>query len=74
MNNTDAAQAQIDDLQTRVAFQEDALQVLSEQIAAHAEQLRLAREHIQLLNQKLNELSAQAENETDVAEARPPHY
>lgn len=74
MNNSDAAQAQIDDLQTRVAFQEDALQVLSDQIATHAEQLRLAREHIQLLNQKLNELSAQAESKTGVAEARPPHY
>lgn len=74
MNNSDAAQAQIDDLQTRVAFQEDALQVLSDQIATHAEQLRLAREHIQLLNQKLNELSAQAESKTGVAEAPPPHY
>lgn len=74
MNNTDTAQVQIDDLQTRVAFQEDVLQVLSDQIAAHAEQLRLAREHIQLLNQKLNESLAQAENKTAVAEALPPHY
>lgn len=74
MNDTDATQAQIDELQTRVAFQEHTLQVMSEQVATHAEQLRLAREHIQLLNSKFNELLAQVDNKAGAQESPPPHY
>lgn len=68
-------QAQIDDLQTRVAFQEDAIQIMSEQLAVQAESLHFAREHIHLLNQKMNEILVQAEDNTGSAQnERPPHY
>lgn len=70
-----AMQPQIDDLQARVAFQEDALHVLSEQLAVQAEALQLAREHIHLLNQKLNELLTQADDKNGYPrDERPPHY
>lgn len=75
MHSISAVQAQIDDLQSRAAFQEEALQVMSEQIARQAEDLLLARNHIQLLNQKLNELLAQADDKSSApVDERPPHY
>lgn len=68
-------QAQIDDLQARVAFQEDAIQTLSEQLAMQAESLHFAREHIHLLNQKMNEIRMQGEDDTGSSQnERPPHY
>lgn len=75
MNNLNRAQSQIDDLQSRLAFQEDALQQMSDQLAHQAEELRLARDHIHLLNQKLNAVLAQVEHKSDSpADERPPHY
>lgn len=75
MYDASTLQAQIDDLQSRAAFQEEALQVMSEQIAKQAEELLLARDHIQLLNQKLNEFLAQADAKSSApVDERPPHY
>lgn len=76
MTNSSATQAQIDELQSRVAFQDDALHTMSEQIAGQAEQVRLAHEHIRLLNQKLNEILAQADDpkSSSSVDERPPHY
>lgn len=70
---TDAEQ--IADLQTRLAFQEDALQEMSNQIALQAQELQMARQQIQLLNQKLNELFNQLDQRAAApADERPPHY
>lgn len=66
---------QIADLQTRLTFQEDALQVMSGQMALQAQELQTARQQIQLLNQKLNELFYQLEQRSAApADERPPHY
>lgn len=68
-------QTQIDELQSRLAFQDDALHVMSEQIAGQAEHLRLLQEHIRLLNQKLNELLSQGDAKSSApVDERPPHY
>ncbi len=66
---------QIADLQTRLTFQEDTLQVMSGQMALQAQELHLARQQIQLLNQKLNELFYQLEQRSSApTDERPPHY
>jgi SlyX protein len=73
--SNDITQRQIDDLQSRVAFQEDALHIMSDQIAEQADDLRRTRDQIHLLNQKLNDLLAQIDNKpASPASERPPHY
>jgi len=71
-----SAQAeQIADLQARLAFQEDALQTMSAQMALQAQDLLTAREQIQILNQKLNDLFYQLEQRGEaLPDERPPHY
>lgn len=66
---------QIHDLQTRLAFQEDALQIMSEQMALQAQELLLAREQMQVLNKKINDLFYQLEQRAEAPpNERPPHY
>lgn len=75
MSHNPVLDSLIVDLQTRVAFQEDALQVMSEQMAAQAAVLAVAQQHIQLLNQKLNDLTLDLDSrgQSSINE-RPPHY
>ena len=66
---------QIADLQIRLAFQEDTLQQMSGQMALQAQELQRARQQIQLLNEKLNELFNQLDQHGAApADERPPHY
>ncbi len=65
---------QVIDLQSRLSFQEDAIQVMSQQMAQQAESLRVAEQHIRLLNDKLNELLGSLEGRTGGTQERPPHY
>ena len=62
------------DLQTRLAYQEDGLQHLSDQLARQAEDLRYAQRQIQLLNQKLQDIQQATEDPSAVSNERPPHY
>ncbi|WP_255428798.1 SlyX family protein [Saccharophagus sp. K07] len=65
----------IQDLQARLAFQEDALQVMSEQMALQAQELQMVREQMQVLNKKLNDLFYQMEQRAEAPPIeRPPHY
>jgi SlyX protein len=74
-SSIETLEAQVIDLQSRLAFQEDALQDLSAQMATQAQELLLARQHIQLLNQKLNDLFLQLEQKAaGTLQERPPHY
>lgn len=77
-NSTDSQAAlaeQIVDLQSRLLFQEDALQEMSAQMALQAQELQVARQHIQLLNQKLTDLFFQLEQRGAAqTDERPPHY
>jgi SlyX protein len=62
------------DLQMRLAFQEDALQQMSQQMALQADELKKAQGHILHLNQKLNDLLTQLDDQNPLVEKRPPHY
>lgn len=74
-SSIEALSTQVIDLQSRLAFQEDALQTLSGQMAQQSQDLQLARQHIQLLNQKLNDLLRQPDpSAMDSLQERPPHY
>lgn len=65
---------QVIDLQSRVCFQEDAIQTLNEVIARQAEQLAVAQEHIKLLNNKLNDILAAMDDGSAKANVKPPHF
>lgn len=74
-NSIEILAVQVIDLQSRLAFQEDALQSLSGQMAMQAQELQVARQHIQMLNQKLNDLFLQLEQKlAEPLQERPPHY
>lgn len=74
-SSAESLEAQVIDLQTRLAFQEDTLQTLSGQMAVQAQELQLARQQIRLLNQKLNELFLQLDPKAaQPLQERPPHY
>ncbi len=62
------------DLQIRLAFQEDSLAQMSQQMAWQADELKKAQGHIMLLNQKLNDLLSALDNQNPVIDQRPPHY
>lgn len=62
------------DLQMRLAFQEDALQQMSQQMALQGDELQKAQGHIQLLNQKLNSLLSALDDQNPIVDQRPPHY
>lgn len=62
------------DMQMRLAFQEDALAQMSQQMAWQAEELKTAQGHIVLLNQKLNDLLSALDNTNPIIDQRPPHY
>ncbi len=68
-------QAQVEDLQSRVSFQEDTLQVLSEQLAQQGSELQTLRTQMQILNKKMGDLLQQLEAQAGpAASERPPHY
>ena len=62
------------DVQMRLAFQEDTLSQMSQQMAWQAEELKKAQGHILLLNQKLNDLLSALDNQNPIIDQRPPHY
>lgn len=66
---------QLVDLQSRVAFQEDTLQALNDQLVEQGALLQTQSLQIQLLNKKINDLVLQLENLEGPAKIeRPPHY
>lgn len=74
---TDREQRENDviDLQSRVAFQEDALQVLSDQLARQSTELEATRTQLRLLNRRMGELMQQVEQAEGMpSQEVPPHY
>lgn len=62
-------------LETRLAFQEHALQQLSEQMALQADELRLAQRQLQVLGEKYRELKHHlGEPSAALMDEKPPHY
>jgi SlyX protein len=62
------------DLQMRLAFQEDALQQMSQQVAWQGDELKKAQGHIVHLNQKINDLLTSLDDQNPIVDQRPPHY
>ena len=63
------------ELQQRLAFQEDSIAQLSDQIALQDKELREAKAHIQILREKFLDLSDELEQIAPAnGSERPPHY
>lgn len=75
MTDTEQRQNDVIDLQSRVAFQEDALQVLSDQLARQSTELEATRTQLRLLNRRMGELMQQVEQTEGMpSQEVPPHY
>ena len=71
--NDEQLMLDIEQLQTKVAYQEDSLEKLSDALAAQQNQLEKLQFQVQFLVNKLNNM--QASNIADATEeAPPPHY
>ena len=66
----------LEDLQSRLAFQEDALQTMSHQMSLQATEIETHKKIIAALGAKVKELNQQLEGFGDFApgDERPPHY
>lgn len=67
-------QLAIDDLQTRIAYQEDTLQQLNDVISRQDEELREQRELIQLLHARLKSATLGDDEKRSLRDDIPPHY
>lgn len=69
-------QHRIDELETRLAFQEDTLQALNEQIAHQQSVTEQQQYMMQTLYRQLRDMqdASSAEGAASTAQERPPHY
>lgn len=66
---------QIEDLQTRIAFQEDMIASLSDRVAAQDLEIETLKKQLRHLNKKLTSLAYEMEDNNDPTdEPPPPHY
>lgn len=72
MNSREIEQ-RMDELETRLAFQDDLIATLSDQVARQELDLRKLWEAKQLLNKQLSEM-APSNIKRDEDETPPPHY
>lgn len=72
MTNNDL-EARLDELETRLAFQDDLINTLSEQVARQEMDIRELWEAKRLLNKQLKEVSPSNIKPED-EETPPPHY
>ena len=75
MANTDPLLSQLEEVQSQLAFQEDALQSLNEALAQQQQEILLLRRQLELLKQRQDEVGVtQGGSEADGGEEKPPHY
>lgn len=68
-------QNQLEDLQSQVAFQDDALQALQAALATQQQDLLTLQRQLALLKQRQDEQARQAEADSAApAHQAPPHY
>lgn len=67
---------QLHELQSQLAFQEDALESLNSAMAAQQQEILLLRRQLELLKQRQDEQMAGAGSgeQGDSADEKPPHY
>ncbi|EON90785.1 SlyX protein [Marinobacter lipolyticus SM19] len=70
---TNDLEARLDELETRLAFQDDLINTLSEQVARQEMDIRELWEAKRLLNKQLKEVSPSNIKPED-EETPPPHY
>jgi SlyX protein len=69
-------QMRIDELETRLAFQEDTLQTLSEQLAHQQSVTEQQQQMLQALYSQIRDVqdASSAEGAASSSQERPPHY
>lgn len=72
----DCVDLNVEELQTRLAYQEDTILTLNDQIARHDAELKILQAQVQELNKKLNDTAFKLESGIGAAtsEEQPPHY
>ncbi len=66
-------ESRLNDLETRVAFQDDLLETLNTIVAGQQQQLDLMQREIRLLYEQIKSLSP-SDIGGDAEQERPPHY
>jgi SlyX protein len=77
MSNENDSQVEVlDDLQTRLAFQDQAINDLNDVIADQQKQISLLQDQLKLLHDRLGDLSESVESSHDNSkqDEKPPHY
>ncbi|GAP77033.1 MULTISPECIES: SlyX family protein [Pseudoalteromonas] len=66
-------ETRIENLEAKVAFQDETIDVLNDEIKAHQQQLAKMRRQMELLGEKLREVQSNSGG-TQELEPPPPHY
>ncbi|TDG14177.1 SlyX family protein [Seongchinamella unica] len=74
MTDTQDLLAQLVELQSQMAFQEDTIAALNEAVADQQREILVLREQLTLLKQRQEEQAAQLDQGGAAANERPPHY
>ncbi|VUD69016.1 Protein SlyX [Thalassocella blandensis] len=64
----------VEDLETRMAFQEDLIETLSKQIAEQQRDITMLQVQLQHLHGKFKHLSEEFESQGQMDDKPPPHY
>ncbi len=75
MSENTSLEAQLQELQSQFAFQEDTVTSLNEALAVQQREILLLKEELALLKQRLKEQGDTLADMTDApTDERPPHY
>lgn len=74
MTETQDLLAQVVELQSQMAFQEDTIAALNEAIASQQREILVLREQLTQLKQRQEEQAAQLDHGGPPATEKPPHY
>ena len=70
----DSLREQVMELQSQLAFQEDAISGLDAALARQQQELMLLRRQLELLHERLRAQDGEQGSTTDATDAKPPHY
>jgi len=70
----DDLRQQLDDVQTQMAYQEDAVRELNDALSLQQQEILLLRRQIQLLKQRQDEQGTGPDGAAAPADEKPPHY
>lgn len=67
-------QETIEDLQSRLAFQEDAIDQLNKTVVEQHNEIQLLQKQLKYLNDQMEQMAEQQQQQGAVGHERPPHY